>query len=85
MTGQKDDAMRCIPACAGETRRRISGSRRAGVHPRVRGGNSVKYGLYETTQGASPRARGKLADLCGYSLGLGCIPACAGETLRIYW
>ena len=51
--------VRSIPACTGETRRRIHGPAYARVYPRVYGGNTNEVKRMVETEGLSPRVRGK--------------------------
>ena len=71
-----------IPACAGETRIAAYRTRRAGVHPRVCGGNVTFAGDDHQVQGPSPRVRGKRHRYQRRGRHHGSIPACAGETWR---
>ena len=71
-----------IPACAGETARRIPAPPQAEVYPRVCGGNDVLRSSGRQAKGLSPRVRGKLTGLSEDYQRLGSIPACAGETDR---
>ena len=77
---------RLIPARAGKTLRRCSGSRNRAAHPRAGGENPTAASSRRARAGSSPRGRGKLAG--GPCLGGGCglIPARAGKTslLRTY-
>ena len=68
-----------IPACAGEATRSERADRRGWVDPRVRGGSSPTDTNRALTDGRSPRARGKLADVRTPTDYHGSIPACAGE------
>ena len=71
-----------IPACAGETRRRIRWVRRVRVYPRVCGGNWPAPPTAAPRRGLSPRVRGKPAANALYAETRGSIPACAGETMQ---
>ena len=72
-----------IPARAGKTRSRMSGSAPAGAHPRSRGENDTSDANAHDTHGSSPLARGKpySASLQGAFFGL--IPARAGKTAEV--
>ena len=68
-----------IPACAGEP---ALGSRRIPlfrVHPRVCGGAAAVVSPRVDRTGPSPRVRGSRDQGGGVAVGLGSIPACAGE------
>jgi len=80
---RRDVPRGCIPACAGEPRARRPQRAGSGVHPRVRGGTSAWSSKVVRGLGASPRARGNPRVLGVLGAGLGCIPACAGEPLRL--
>ena len=72
-------SMRSIPACAGEARcpyQRLSG---VGVYPRVCGGSLGAGHRVASSQGLSPRVRGKPIAADAAIGGGGSIPACAGE------
>ena len=73
-----------IPARAGETGPRRSGSRSSGDHPRSRGGNPPRFRMKNTPGGPSPLARGKLSGSARDGHDHGTIPARAGET-RSAW
>ena len=69
-----------IPAYAGSTRRRASGSAPRRDHPRVCGEHRVlKYGRWPR-EGSSPRMRGARADGVARDVGERIIPAYAGST-----
>ena len=72
---------RSIPAWAGETasENRQYASRK--VYPRVGGGNGSGAVFGFSSDGLSPRGRGKPADDANHSIYFGSIPAWAGETL----
>ena len=70
-----------IPAWAGETCRRLWRRRRAGVYPRVGGGNPARLSLRMQTEGLSPRGRGKHRAVIAYAKRRRSIPAWAGETV----
>ena len=70
-----------IPACAGETSRRLHCKSYPRVHPRVCGGNDGAEVCSRTVKGPSPRVRGKPDSGKSWLQGHGSIPACAGETL----
>ena len=71
-----------IPAWAGETRRRESWPRSRGVYPRVGGGNFSAAPLAVSTQGLSPRGRGKRPAAGPPQHHRRSIPAWAGETVQ---
>ena len=73
---------RSIPAWAGETWQWFIGLVVAEVYPRVGGGNSVSFRLTFRVMGLSPRGRGKRQVLSTVGVGVGSIPAWAGETVR---
>ena len=72
---------RCIPAPAGETRSGRAAGADAGVHPRACGGNMFPMSSSNSSNGASPRLRGKLDRARLGHRGGRCIPAPAGETI----
>ena len=68
-----------IPACAGEPNSDLREFGRDGVYPRVCGGTATLSTDLVREAGLSPRVRGN-PFYCGYaSVGMGSIPACAGE------
>ena len=68
-----------IPACAGEATLPEVPAPSKRVYPRVCGGSwDEKFGNV-AHPGLSPRVRGKRADCPGRAVGVGSIPACAGE------
>ena len=69
-----------IPAGAGETFLAFGHCRVLWAYPRGRGGNWQKILDNLEAAGLSPRARGKRSCNCCASLGIGPIPAGAGET-----
>ena len=71
--------LRSIPACAGEPSWGGSPSCVSTVYPRVCGGTLACASLASPSTGLSPRVRGNLAGMFGLLLGVGSIPACAGE------
>ena len=86
--GSPDDMLtdpqcvRSIPAFAGEPRGRRSATRRAGVHPRVRGGASVSTSAVCGGGGPSPRSRGSRVATAAVVTIIRSIPAFAGEPRR---
>ena len=72
---------RCIPAHAGEIRRRPRFLRPTEVHPRPCGGNLLACTDCIWTRGASPPMRGKFGGGPDFFVPLRCIPAHAGEML----
>ncbi len=71
---------RLIPACAGSTRRRGTGSGRASAHPRMRGEHPVYYAGGLEGDGSSPHARGAQRPAAPTRRRTRLIPACAGST-----
>ena len=69
-----------IPACAGNTSTRSSGTGSQRDHPRVCGEHRIGLMLFNAYQGSSPRVRGTRHGGVPVSRGLGIIPACAGNT-----
>ena len=76
--------MRSIPACAGETAPPALRPVRRGVDPRVRGGDNTLLATSPFSAGRSPRARGRLLASVTVILTGRSIPACAGETTKLY-
>ena len=79
--GQHQQRGRITPACAGRTcavRRVCSGP---SDHPRMRGEDTVPYGLYRGCLGSPPHARGGRVGGVGAGPEWGITPACAGRTL----
>ena len=72
--------LRFIPACAGNTTCRVTGSLHLTVHPRVRGEHPITKRLYRVAGGSSPRARGTPAQPSQQPRAERFIPACAGNT-----
>ena len=54
---------------------------KTGAHPRVCGENLPALDTILTTEGSSPRVRGKLVHGKGNKTRVGLIPACAGKTV----
>ena len=71
---------RSIPAWAGETLPSVHANICGAVYPRVGGGNESVSHKPTTTQGLSPRGRGKPQNGGDILLLCGSIPAWAGET-----
>src|SRR5206468_1353055 len=71
---------RFIPACAGDTRRQSSPMDRRTVHPRMRGGHMVGFGLKNSNDGSSPHVRGTPVQISECAMLGRFIPACAGDT-----
>ena len=69
-----------IPARAGATTCRTTGSMCRWVHPRASGGDSRPAGGYKLPEGPSPRERGRLGDANPRPQCFGSIPARAGAT-----
>ena len=74
---------RSIPACAGETQKRIAREMLMKVYPRVCGGNFDTSANAPRISGLSPRVRGKPGRRHRRRRPRWSIPACAGETLRV--
>ena len=68
-----------IPACAGEPGAAVQCRRPSWVYPRVCGGARSGDGPSVIMRGLSPRVRGSHDLLLLGEIGLGSIPACAGE------
>ena len=68
-----------IPACAGERPRHSTRGCCRGVHPRLRGGESVCPPSRSRQAGSSPPARGRGRQQPQWLPNGGFIPACAGE------
>ena len=77
---RRPDPAGIIPAYAGSTRRRRSGSRTGGDHPRIRGEHILWIGVCRTTRGSSPHTRGAPDRGPHESIRYGIIPAYAGST-----
>ena len=73
------DGLGSIPACAGEPRMPLVRRRLQAVYPRVCGGTQNAQNALLRPEGLSPRVRGNLAEAGGQVVGIGSIPACAGE------
>ena len=69
-----------IPACAGNTLDLPSASCNAGDHPRVCGEHRRRQRQIGTHPGSSPRVRGTPYSWACSRIGVGIIPACAGNT-----
>ena len=68
-----------IPACAGEPCPGAGNRVLCGDYPRVCGGTRIGQSRPRTPQGLSPRVRGNPVMLSSWIIGVGTIPACAGE------
>ena len=77
--GVSDRLLGSIPACAGEPSGHPGRRRRREVYPRVCGGTRRRQNQRGRFGGLSPRVRGNHHAHRGYVVGLGSIPACAGE------
>ncbi|SAI49135.1 Domain of uncharacterised function (DUF2825) [Bordetella ansorpii] len=71
---------RFIPACAGNTSKRIRVPRIRTVHPRMRGEHSFTRRAWRWMLGSSPHARGTLTTVPLFQQQRRFIPACAGNT-----
>ena len=76
------DAVRSIPACAGEPRTRRPRGRATWVYPRVCGGTAQGGYNLSGYAGLSPRVRGNRRHCPSCEAGQRSIPACAGEPPR---
>ena len=75
-----------IPACAGEPHSVPQGVPSPGVYPRVCGGTPHQAVVGALGNGLSPRVRGNPDHILTMVVGLGSIPACAGEPrVRVRW
>ena len=74
-----NQAVRSIPACAGEPWRGADPLRLLWVDPRVCGGALNVWSVQEIAEGRSPRVRGSLSGRSPHRHQRGSIPACAGE------
>ena len=74
-----EQALRSIPACAGEPAIFLLPMIATGVYPRVCGGTRCGGAVYAPGSGLSPRVRGNRITVNEVRLGTGSIPACAGE------
>src|SRR5690606_22409517 len=68
-----------IPACAGEPHRRCGRAFLATDYPRVCGGTLTSKSVGAVCPGLSPRVRGNPGHPRSGPVGMGTIPACAGE------
>ena len=73
------NAIRSIPACAGEPNGGMVFLRQARVYPRVCGGTMTMDRGQSYAQGLSPRVRGNPHGRCAGTRPTRSIPACAGE------
>ena len=81
-TKELTNAIRFIPACAGNTLILQGGQVDKRVHPRVCGEHLCRSTPYTAELGSSPRVRGTQAS-CMFCFNLiRFIPACAGNTLQ---
>ena len=70
---------RSIPACAGEAAMQELGNQNPQVDPRVCGGGLSVTTPLASTEGRSPRVRGRRVSLHSTNISSRSIPACAGE------
>ena len=75
--------LRSIPACAGEPYPETSFFRGLPVYPRVCGGTVMLLVASSPTLGLSPRVRGNQQANRASVIGVGSIPACAGEPTKL--
>ncbi len=73
-----------IPAYAGEPDSKPQNPRNPRVYPRVRGGAEGHQVFLRTARGLSPRTRGSQKSPVKEALGLGSIPAYAGEPRLVH-
>ena len=78
----RSDSNGSIPACAGEPAERAGAGYSVEVYPRVCGGTSMRPRTSRPGRGLSPRVRGNRVACFLESVGIGSIPACAGEPGR---
>ena len=76
----RDDAVRFIPACAGNTSGCASSCAGLPVHPRVCGEHMARYRYDKPNYGSSPRVRGTRVAAGSLLRPARFIPACAGNT-----
>ncbi len=76
--------IRFIPACAGNTLSSLQKLRPLKVHPRMRGEYFQRHFLRRRGKGSSPHARGIPMQLGGMGTDMRFIPACAGNTGRLF-
>ena len=74
-----EQALRSIPACAGEPAIFLLPMIATGVYPRVCGGTPCSPACTSSAPGLSPRVRGNRRHLRAFHRRLRSIPACAGE------
>ena len=69
-----------IPACAGNTQAYVRNMSYIWDHPRVCGEHHASFRYMNPFSGSSPRVRGTPRSLPLLRVGVGIIPACAGNT-----
>ena len=79
-TGNRKNAKRITPACAGKTVRRLGLRRARKDHPRVCGENEPTHCRSCVRLGSPPRVRGKQKYQPFPAILLRITPACAGKT-----
>ena len=79
-----DHCLRFIPACAGNASAGQPRTRRAPVHPRMRGERCRRYWPKISASGSSPHARGTRCCAPVIALNRWFIPACAGNAMVIH-
>ena len=80
-----EDSSRIIPACAGQTFHGGGEYGQSADHPRLCGANSSRHYGSTRDAGSSPLVRGKRATANPSEAARRIIPACAGQTVRLYW
>ena len=74
-----------IPACAGSTPRRRTGTGKEWDHPRMCGEHYGDSDFVNELEGSSPHVRGALHPSSFFMSRTGIIPACAGSTSLVAW
>ena len=80
LRGSRTDARGIIPACAGSTPRRRTGTGKEWDHPRMCGEHYGDSDFVNELEGSSPHVRGARRDMDPVQPAAGIIPACAGST-----
>ena len=79
---RRENAVRIIPACAGQTCWSFPAGVRIPDHPRLCGANRAPAQMPLAQLGSSPLVRGKRKNLVNGGASFRIIPACAGQTYR---